>query len=74
MQDPQTPLSSSTYTLYDLAGGWSVWSEEDLPHQEGLDGAPHDFGDGVGLQRLHESVAERSFGKQRAEREGQTSY
>lgn len=53
---------NGTHVSNDLPDGRRVGGVEDLSHQQGLDRTPHDPGDGVGLQLLHEVITEWSWG------------
>lgn len=54
------PSSGIAHILNDLPDSGRVRGVEDLPHQHGFDRAPHNPGGGVGLQLLHQVVAEWS--------------
>lgn len=53
-------MARAAYVSYDSPHSWRVGGVKDPSHQHGLDGVPHDPRGGVGLQFLHQLVAERS--------------
>lgn len=50
----------ASYALQYLADGRGVGGVQDLSHQKGLDRIPHNLCHRVGLQGLHQGVAEGS--------------
>lgn len=53
-------VACAAYISYDLPDSRRVGGVEDVSHQHGLDRVPHNPGDGVRLQLLHQIIAERS--------------
>lgn len=53
-------VASAAYISYDLPDSRRVRGVEDPSHQHGFDRVPHNPGGRVGLQFLHQIIAERS--------------